>query len=86
MNTDRYRDLLPLAPDGKPTGIEDFTRFLVEEAFPFIEGNYRTKDYRILVGPQAGADFGLATLFSGMRICSPPLSSTIPSAGGEGET
>ena len=63
MNTDRYRDLLPLAPDGKPTGIEDFTRFLVEEAFPFIEGNYRTKDYRILVGPQAGANFGLATLF-----------------------
>ncbi len=63
MNTDRYRDLLPLASDGKPTGIENFTRFLQEEVFPFIDKNYRTKNYRILVGPQAGANFGLYTVF-----------------------
>ncbi len=63
MNTDRYRDLLPLAPDGKPTGIENFTRFLRSEAIPFVETHYRTQDFRILVGPQAGANFGLFTLF-----------------------
>jgi len=57
-NTDRYRDLLPEA-DGKPTGIDGFIRFWNEELFGFVEKNYRTKPYRILVGPQAGANFGL---------------------------
>jgi predicted alpha/beta superfamily hydrolase len=61
MNTDRYRDLLPEA-NGRPTGIADFTRFLNEELFPYVEKNYRTKPYRILVGPQAAANFGLYTL------------------------
>ena len=64
MNTDRYRDLLPLTPDGKPTGIANFVRFIREEVFPFIDKNYRTKDYRILIGPQAGANFGFYTLFA----------------------
>jgi tetratricopeptide (TPR) repeat protein len=31
--------------------------------FPFIDKHYRTKNYRILIGPQAGANFGLYTLF-----------------------
>jgi tetratricopeptide (TPR) repeat protein len=34
----------------------------VEELLPFVPREYRTKDYRILVGPQAGAEFGLYTL------------------------
>jgi tetratricopeptide (TPR) repeat protein len=63
MNSDRYRDLLPLTPDGKPTGIENFTGFLQSEVFPFIDQHYRTKDFRILIGPQAGANYGLFTLF-----------------------
>ena len=63
MNTDRYRDLLPLTDDGYATGIEAFTQFLKQEVYTFIEKNYRTKDYRILVGPQAGANFALYTLF-----------------------
>lgn len=61
-NIDRYRDLRPLNQDGTPAGIENYTRFLVEEVFPFVEANYRTARYRILAGPQAGAVFGLATL------------------------
>lgn len=61
MNTDRYRDLLPEA-NGQPTGIADFTRFLADELFPYIEKNYRTKPYRIFVGPQAAANFGLYTM------------------------
>jgi len=60
----RYRDLLPQANDGSDTGIMDFTRFINEEVFPFVETNYRTKPYRILVGPQVGANFGIYTLFT----------------------
>ena len=63
-NLDRYRDLRPLHQDGTPAGIENYTRFLVEEVFPFVEANCRTARYRILAGPQAGAVFGLATLQS----------------------
>jgi hypothetical protein len=61
MNRDRYRDLLP-AHQGKTTGIGDFIRFLNEELFPYIEGIFRTKPYRILIGPQAGANFSLYTM------------------------
>lgn len=58
----RYRDLLPLNNDGTPTGIENFIRFIKEELFPFVEKNYRTKNFRILAGPQVGANFGIYTL------------------------
>jgi len=61
MNTDRYRDLLP-DTDGEPTGIGDFIRFFREELFPYVEKSYRTKPYRIIVGPQAGANFSLFTM------------------------
>lgn len=64
MNIDRYRDLLPLYPDGSKTGICNFQKFFSEELFPWVENNYRTKNYRILVGPQAGGNFGLHTLAS----------------------
>ncbi len=62
-NTNRYRDLLPQGPDGSPTGIADFIRFFEEEFIPYVEDNYRTKNYRLVVGPQAGANFVLYTLF-----------------------
>lgn len=58
----RYRDLLPLNNDGTPTEIENFIRFIKEELFPFIEQNYRTKEFCILAGPQVGANFGLYVL------------------------
>lgn len=61
-NIDRYRDLRPLGRDGSPTRIDDYTRFLIDEVIPFVEQEYRTADYRILVGPQAGAVFCLYTL------------------------
>jgi len=63
MNTNRYRDLIPRGGDGTPTGIEAFVQFLNEELFPFIESNHRTKDYRIIMGPQAGANFTVYTMF-----------------------
>jgi tetratricopeptide (TPR) repeat protein len=61
-NTERYRDFLPFDHDGNPAGAYRFLRFMVEEAMPFVEANYRTADFRILVGPQAGGTFGLYTL------------------------
>jgi hypothetical protein len=61
-NVERYRDLSPVGRRGEPSGIEPFSRFVVEELLPFVEGEYRTKDFRVLMGPQAGAAFGLYTL------------------------
>jgi len=61
-NTDRYRDYLPLDREGNPAGADRFLRFMVEEAMPFVEADYRTAHFRILVGPQAGGTFGLYTL------------------------
>jgi enterochelin esterase-like enzyme len=61
-NTERYRDYLPFDRDGNPAGADRFLQFMVEEAMPFVEANYRTADFRILVGPQAGGTFGLYTL------------------------
>jgi tetratricopeptide (TPR) repeat protein len=61
-NTDRYRDYLPFDREGNPAGADRFLLFMVEEAIPFVEANYRTADFRILVGPQAGGTFGLYTL------------------------
>lgn len=60
----RYRDLLPQGNDGSPTGINSFTEYISNELIPFIEQNYRTKDFNVFVGPQVGANFGLYTLFT----------------------
>ena len=61
-NKDRYRDCLPLQQNGTPGGAEKFLRFFKEELNPFINSNYRTKNFNILAGPQAGAAFGLYLL------------------------
>jgi len=64
-NTQRYRDLLPWPrPGGQPgDGQADrFLRFVREEMIPFIDREYRTKQYRIMVGPQAAAIFGIYAL------------------------
>jgi tetratricopeptide (TPR) repeat protein len=61
-NTDRYGNLLPVHFTGRPGGADLFMDFLEKELFPFIESNYRTKPFRLLVGPQAGGPFGLYAL------------------------
>jgi len=55
----RYRDLLPEDHWGGKSEIDNFLKFFETELIPFIEKNYRCKDYRILSGPQAGASFGV---------------------------
>ena len=64
-NTQRYRDLLPWPRPGREReeGHADrFLRFVREELFPFVDAEYRAKPYRVMVGPQAAAVFGLYTL------------------------
>jgi hypothetical protein len=61
-NIDRYRDLSPVGRRGNPSGIEPFSDFVEKELLPFVDKEYRTKDYRMIIGPQAGAAFGLYTL------------------------
>jgi len=67
-NVDRYRDNLPVGRNGEEGGAENFLRFFTEELIPFVDSSYRTKDFRILVGPQAGASFGLYALMEQPRL------------------
>lgn len=62
VNVRRYRDLMPVGPEGSPESINRFLRFMQDELFPFIEREYRTKEFRMLIGPQAGACFGLYSI------------------------
>lgn len=58
-NTMRYRDLLPVDRRGSSKDSERFFSFFSDEVIPFISKEYRSNNYRILVGPQAGSAFGL---------------------------
>jgi len=64
-NTDRNRDFLPTPdPSGRiPSagGADNFLKFLRDELLPFIDQNFRTYSYRILVGHSYG---GLLTIYA----------------------
>lgn len=71
-NTDRARDLTPAMPgcrsdprseDGCGAG-DRFLRFLTAELRPWIEKQYRTEPFRILVGHSRGGLFSFDTLFN----------------------
>jgi predicted alpha/beta superfamily hydrolase len=61
-NVDRYHDNLPVNRNGEKGSAENFLKFFTDELIPFFDKSYRTKDFRILLGPQAGASFGLFAL------------------------
>jgi hypothetical protein len=65
-NTNRYRDNLPVKIRGREDsgGADNYLRFFEEELIPFVDKNYRTKKFKILAGPQAGAVFGLYALIT----------------------
>ncbi len=65
-NTNRYRDLLPVKARGRSEGggADNFLRFLEKELIPHIDKTYRTKNFRILAGPQAAAVFSLYALIT----------------------
>jgi hypothetical protein len=65
-NTNRYRDLLPVKTRdrGEGGGADNFLRFLEGELIPHVNATYRTKNFRILAGPQAAAVFSLYALIT----------------------
>jgi len=69
-NTNRYRDNLPAKIRGRSDsgGADNFISFFEEELIPYVDKNYRTKNFRILAGPQAGAVFGLYSLITKSRL------------------
>jgi hypothetical protein len=64
-NTQRYRDLLPWPREralGEEGRADRFLRFVQEELIPFVDAEYRTKPFRVMVGPQTAGVFGLYAL------------------------
>ena len=57
-SAERYRDYSSIA-DGY---IDNTVKFFRDELFSFVNNNFRTTDYRIVIGPQAGAVFSFYTL------------------------
>ena len=68
-NTDRTRDLTPAlsSPDERfPTagGANTFLSFISDELVPYVESNYRTVPYRILIGHSFGGLFSVNALLT----------------------
>jgi len=62
-NVDRSRDFSPTHVDNIPTsgGAKNFLTFLSDELIPYINEEYRTHPYRILVGHSFGGTFATYT-------------------------
>ncbi len=65
-NTNRDRDLLPtkMAHVRNSGGGDNFLKFIETELIPFVDNNYRTYPYRILVGHSFGGLFAVYTLLT----------------------
>lgn len=65
-NTNRNRDLLPttMAHIQNSGGGDNFLKFIESELIPFVDKNYRTHPYRILVGHSFGGLFAVYTLLT----------------------
>jgi len=70
-NTDRTRDMTPpsadpVAAQQMPThgGAANFRAFIADELIPWLDANYRTHPYRILVGHSFGGLFAIDTLLA----------------------
>ncbi len=67
-NTKRTRDMTPPTRDkefpmaSEAGGADDFVKFFREELFPFIDSEYRTHDYRVLIGHSFGGLFAIHAL------------------------
>lgn len=69
QNTDRNRDLTPPSQvqseiDRLPThgGAANFQTFIADELLPWVDENYRTRPYKILVGHSFGGLFAINSL------------------------
>ena len=70
-NTDRGRDLTPDTSnpeekEGHPTvgGADNFLSFISDELIPWVDSNYRTRQYRLLTGHSFGGLFAIHTLIT----------------------
>jgi predicted alpha/beta superfamily hydrolase len=65
VNVDRMRDFTPTNMENRPKsgGAEKFIKFMQDDLFPYIEGNYRTLPYRLLEGHSLGGMFSIHVLF-----------------------
>ena len=65
-NTNRDRDLLPTHMPHIPAsgGGDKFLKFIGTELIPFVDNNYRTHPYRVLVGHSFGGLFAVYTLLT----------------------
>lgn len=66
-NTDRRRDMtppsqVPAEQQGSHGGADNFQRYFAEELMPWVEQNYRTHPYKVLVGHSLGGLFSVHTL------------------------
>jgi predicted alpha/beta superfamily hydrolase len=70
INVDRNRDFSPTHDDKIPTsgGAEKFMSFVSDELKPYIEKNYRTQPYNILVGHSFGGTFATYALLTDPKI------------------
>ncbi len=65
-NTDRRRDLDPIEPDSarEKNSAYKFLLFLKDELFPYLEKEYRARDYRVLAGHSLA---GIYTVYAFLR-------------------
>ncbi|MDP3517586.1 MAG: alpha/beta hydrolase-fold protein [Pseudohongiella sp.] len=70
-NTDRTRDMTPPSEESGEQqnypnhgGAENFQRFFAEDLMPWVEENYRTHPYNVLIGHSLGGLFAVHTLIS----------------------
>lgn len=77
-NTDRERDMFPMKTENDPTsgGGDNFLKFISEELIPFIDKNFRTKNFRILSGTSNSAFFTVYALFENPDLFSACIASS----------
>jgi len=66
VNVDRNRDFSPTELSQRPAsgGAEKFMNFISDELFPFVERNYRTKSFNVLMGHSLGGTFATYVLLN----------------------
>ncbi len=66
LNTDRTRDITPrkVVQRENSGGGDVFLKFIVTELIPYIDGKYRSAQFRILFGGSSAGMFTIYTLFS----------------------
>ncbi|PLX12440.1 MAG: hypothetical protein C0598_06000 [Marinilabiliales bacterium] len=64
VNTDRNKDFTPTKLSQRPQsgGADKFMDFFDKEVFPYLEKNYRTSNYRVLMGHSLGGTFATYAL------------------------